>query len=365
MITHTFDRPTSISAYCRMEGTGYVGTGYLEIAFKTDSGQIIDANGSVIGMDPDIGPYSIRKSVVLNGKDWTRITIVTGQDDDVEPTDDIIPANIEEIEVRLHGGGTGPIEFDAVQVEENKFVSQYGYIGPSSTVEFEQSATGIYSPDPTGRSWPYPELNHIDLNGASEECNLGFLMLEEFSDSSDEDLECGGIDYTDPTGVPRGVVPRADVYWKFGRRNLPYARLNGRTKLRNRYPLRRENQGYNEPVNPYQVHREPVTMLIIPPENTRRDNDRVLHTPMTPGETLPVSVVIRDAEGNAAIHERVTAWVVGTGSLDATGYYTNDGGRVKVLYTAPTGSAAGESRGGIVFNHELSGLVRTLDIDFV
>jgi hypothetical protein len=328
MIDVAANTPLGLSVYARMDGTGSRGTAYLEAVYKTSAGDILSTAGAVIGADPDPGPYSIRNAAELSGRDWQRVSIIMGPDDDLEPTDGVIPTGVAEIEVRLWGQGTGSFDFDAVQLERNKFVSQHGYIGPASTVEFEQDPTGIYAPNLVSHSWPFPELNHVDLNAASEDAHGGFLFMEEFGDASDTDLDVGGVDDTDPTGVPRGIVPRTGVFWRFGRRNLPYARMCGRTKLRHRYPLRLENQPYVDPVNQYQTPREPVSVLIVPPDNTRRDSNDVLHASISAGEDVTASAIFRDSVGNPVMHERVQITVSGTGSVTPSEAFTNDGGRV-------------------------------------
>jgi len=270
---------------------------------------------------------------------------------------------VEEVEIRVHGTGTGPIEFDAIQLSRSKYVPQYGYVSPDATVEYETDPTGIYRPDPHAQSWPFAELNHIDLNAASEESHAGFLMLEEFSDQRDEDLVLGGIDLSDPTGVPRGVLPKSGSFWQFGRRNLPYARLDGRTKLLDRYPLRLVNREIYEAVGPYQEPREPISCLLVVPENTRRDANRKLYTTVTSGESVQVSAVFRDVYGNAVPQEAVSIWVVGDGAVGASEAFTNDAGRVMVTFTA--GSTTGAGVDELAFRHQLSGLTRSVNIDVV
>ena len=364
MIDMDADTPLALSVYARMNGTGSLGTAYLEAVYKAANGDILDTAGAVIGADPDPGPYSIRNAAELSGRDWQRVSIIMGPDDDLEPTTGVIPTGVVEVEVRLWGQGTGSLDFDAVQLERNKYVNQYGWIGPDSTVEVETDPTGIYEPNPVGDSWPFPEYNHVDLNAASEDAHGGFLFMEEFSDFHDEDFDGGGVDDTDPTGVPRGIVPRTGVFWRFGRRNTPYARMCGRTKLRNRFPLRLENQPYVDPVNQYQTPREPVSMLVVPPDNTRRDVNGVLHASIADGEAVVASAIFRDSMGNPVMHERVQVTVSGTGSVSPSEVFTNDGGRVLATYTRPTGSATGESRGQVVFTHEYSGITDRLHMDY-
>jgi hypothetical protein len=364
MIDMAVDTPVALSSRARMTGTGYCsGAAHMEMVYKDALGRILSTAGVVIGNDPDPGPYSLSTDALLMGSQWQTLSIVAGPDDDLEPTAGPIPTGVVEMEVRLWGTGLCPLEFDAVQLERNRLVSQYGYIGPSSTVEFEQDPTGIYTPDPIGRSWPYPELNHIDFNAASEEAHAGFLIAEEFSDTFDGDLDIGGIDDSDPTGVPRGIIPRTGVYWRFGRKNLPYARVCGRAKLRNRYPLRLTNWGYTDPVNQYQTAREPTSVLLVPPENTRRDVNDILHASLAAGETVRASAIFRDALGNPIMHEPVDITVDGTGSPGSAVEYTSGAGRVLTTFTTPTGTAPGESRGRLTFQHRFSGITDTLHLD--
>lgn len=357
------DTPLSLIAKVRMAGTGTAGIGYLEMAFKGTGGNIYGTGGSIIGADPDPAPFSLRDQISVTTADWAELSLVAGPNDTFEPTDGVIPSDITEVEVRFHGTGTGPMEFDAIQLARTKYVPQYGYISPDATVEYETDPTGIYRPDPHGLSWPFAELNHIDLNAASEESHAGFLMLEEFSDSHDEDLDIGGIDTTDPTGVPRGILPKSGSYWRFGRRNLPYARMDGRTKLVRRYPLRLENREIFEPVSSYQSPREPAACLMALPENTRRDASRKIYTTVTSGESIVVSAIFTDGHGNAVPQERVLIWNTGDGSVSAAEDFTNDAGRVMVTFTA--GSTTGAGVDELAFRHQLSGLTRSVNIDVV
>ena len=362
IITMGSDEPLSLSAWARMSSTGFYGVGYVEMAFRDSSGNILDASGSVIGADPEIGPYSLRAQSTLIGNTWTRISASAGESTDFEIADCVIPSAATEVEIRIWGTGTGPIDFSAIQLEKGLTPTQYGYISPSATVEYETDGTGMWRPDPTGIVWPYPELCHVELNAASDENHIGFLVLEEFSDWTDEGLEAGGIDETDPTGVPRGIIPRTGIFWDFGRKNLPYARIDGRDKLCNIYPLRLENQVYEDFANPYQTPREPTAAIIVAPDNSRRLLD-IVHAVVGTGEDVKISCIFADVEGNMIPHELVTVSVAGDGSLDKSSDYTNDAGRVLVAYTS--GVTTGESRAIITFRHVLSGLTGIAHIDVV
>lgn len=351
--------PLALSVRARMATTGHSGTGYLEIAYRDVDNQILDGDGNVIGIVPDPTPYAVRAIGDLDDRTWTEISLVVGDNTDVEPTDDTVPSGVEAVEIRLFGSGSGPIEFDAVQLQKSALVTQYGYISPGASVEYELNGTGSWTPDPSSLSDPFTELNHVDLNAANEEGHSGFLIMEEFSDTYDSDLPVGGSDTDNPQVTYRGIVPKTGGFWRFGRKNLPYARVDGKNKLVHRYPQRLENQGYNDPVNPYQDPRDPAFGFIIPPDNTRRDASGYLHIGIKALTEDVVSCAMMDQYGNPIIHELVSI-VTTTGSLSATGRYTNDAGRVKIGYTAP---AAGT--GTLDFTHVLSGKTWRTYVDTV
>lgn len=362
IITMGPDEPLTLSAWARMSGEGTTGVAYVEMAFRDSSGNILDADGNTIGADPDIVPYSVRASASLSGREWTRAHVSAGESTSFETADCVLPDDMTEVEIRLWGTGTGPIDFSAVQLEHRLSPTQYGYIGPASTVEYETDPTGIWRPDPTGIVWPFPELCHVELNAASEENHAGFVVFEEFSDWTDEDIDAGGIDETDPTGVPRGIVPRTGIFWEFGRRNLPYARMDGRTKLVNIYPLRGENQDYEHFVNTYPTPKEPKRATIVPPDNTRRLSEE-LHAVVRASDGILVSCIFTDIEGNSVPHELVLISNTGAGTIDKASDYTNDAGRVLCAYTGASVTGAGQDV--IRFTHQLSGLVGTLHVDIV
>jgi hypothetical protein len=141
------DHPVVVQAWARAIN-GPV-TGWLELAFKTPGSgfPIVDGTGGFLAYEPNFTVYSVRVSGSLD-EAWSRISIVLGEGTEFDPSEASFPDVCDRMEVRVHGAGT---QWGAVAVHQDALrPGQYNYVDDRATVEFETDPSGFWRFDPSG-----------------------------------------------------------------------------------------------------------------------------------------------------------------------------------------------------------------------
>jgi len=174
------------------------GTARLVVNYVDATGGVLDPTGGVIGQDDDTSLESAATGLALSGV-WEQMGLTIGEE--LEPYDvplTGIPDSTHRVDLYLKASGTA-VDFDGVQFTETPFIPEFAYVDPASTVEFEQSGSGLYTWTPK-RSAPFL-IGDVDFNSVHEDIELGFLTQAEFSDRSDWGLGKGHTVFTlPPTG---------------------------------------------------------------------------------------------------------------------------------------------------------------------
>jgi hypothetical protein len=232
--TELLDKPWSVSAFTTD------GTAQLTVNFIDSTGGYLDADGAQTGgQQPDYSESLF--STTFGGTDWTRGTMTFGEPAlIVDDTASLltVPDNTTFAEIKLERVSGTPC-VDAIQLEEGYSSTQFEPLDPNITVEYETSTSGFWVPDPSGEI-PF-EVNQLDMNPLNVPNPGGYLFAEEFSNVDDFQLGVGGFS-TDPVSSPTGVVEvTGSLDAILGRRDLPYAKTSGFTKLRQRKTFHLDN----------------------------------------------------------------------------------------------------------------------------
>lgn len=214
------------------EGTGEVCVSFLDI-----DGFYLDPTGGptpTAQPDDDYCAISAITGVPLDVGTWVRTSITLGDTvvacdapDEFFP----IPSAAEFVEVKYRRVSGRPC-FDAAQFIEGIVPEQFFSFDPNITIEYETSEAGHFLP--TVRDLLIPQLSDPDLNPISNPFAGGFLFFEEFSNVDDYQLGKGSIGPT-PVASPTAVLDYTGVVdVDVGRVHLPYAKVSGWTKLRER-----------------------------------------------------------------------------------------------------------------------------------
>lgn len=362
--------PVVVEAWART-ANGPV-TGYLELAFKQPgSGHpLVDTTGGFLSYEPDFTTYSVRQSGSV-GSEWTRISIVLGTGNEFDPADALYPDICDRMEVRCHGSGT---IFGAVQLKQGALrAGQYNYVDDKATVEYETDGSGFYRFRPSG-AYPYPHTWDADMNPVNREKTAGFLSITEDGDPIDEALGIGELTWESPavygTGYPQGVKPwPSGVRHVFGRRHLPYAKMRGHQKLRHTQVFDLENQPPSlwESTEPRRS-RYPVGMQVSSASNLYHGAvDEIVLGMRCIDHSGHMNDIITntlvDVYGNPIVNDWVTVASSGQIQVDPSGAYTNEGGTILVR-VGPLDDAdtAPNPSGQIDFVHYksgFSGFIRT------
>ena len=349
------------------------GQALLELAYKSASG-LVDQYGANIGWDPDFGVYSHRVTGLAEDS-WTRLSTVVGDGTEFDPTDALFPDICDAVEVRL-GALSGYVEFGAVQVRNAPRAALYNYVDPTGTIEYETDPSGFWRLHPRDR-FPWEAEWDADMNAVNQPASEGFLVIAEEGEPVDENLGIGQLTWDDPApygsggaypdGYPRGLLPwPSGVRHEFGRRHLPYAKTRGYQKLRQTQTFDLENQPpalfeVTEPRRP----RDAAYVIIGSPASMYRSSGRtylVLHSGQARSEFM--SARFLDVWQNAMIHDWIEILPSGQISVDPSGAYTDDGGRVSTYIAYASGEPV-VNPPGIQFRHRDSGRTGSILIDIV
>ena len=331
--TKLLNKPWTVSAYA------VDGTAQLCVNFIDNTGAYLDTAGDLTGTaEPDRTLCTF--STTAGGTDWTRGTMTFG-----EPTltcDDTgalltVPTNAVVAEIKLERS-TGTPCLDAIQLEEGYAATQFEPLDPNMTLEFEKSRGGFWIPTPSGQL-PF-EINHLDVNPLNVPAPGGYLFGEEFSNV--EDYQLGPGEFTDiSVGSPTGVVEiTGSVDAILGRRDLPYAKTSGFTKLRQRSTFHLQNPAplfdisdlTIENGNPKPV---PSDLEFATIENFFVDGDEV-KLRVIPDARIPVrlDVYALDQVNNPAFVFEATV-VAASGSIFDIHPTTSHAGQLPIEYTPP------------------------------
>ena len=359
--------PVVVEAWYQGDGSGEA---FLELAFKTPASgrQIVDTSGNPIGWDPDFGVYSVRVSGQVS-RDWSRLSVVLGQGTEFDPADALYPDVCDRIEIRLWKNSANRVRFGAVRSAVGVRPGQYIYVPDSGTVEYETDPSGFYRHHPR-EMFPYEDAWDADANPVNDESHGGFLAVTEDGAPVDEDLGLGELVYDDPaaygTGYPQGVVAHpSGVRHLFGRRNLPYAKVDGYQKLRQTQIFDLENQppSLREVTVPTRAAR-PGSVVLASPGNMYRDQSglpRLVVSPLT-GAAEFVAALFSDGFGNGIVGDWVEIFTSGAAQASPSGMYTNHAGRVSTRVSS-TDHVPGSGVAELYFRHYASQFVGSLIID--
>ena len=331
--TKLLNKPWTISAYAQG------GVAQLCVNFLDATGGYIDATGAPTGtQQPDRTLCTFSKT--FGSSTWARGTMTFGEPSVIcDDTGSLltVPEGTVLAEIKLKNSSGTPC-VDAVQLEEGYAATQFEPLDPNMTLEFETSRSGFWIPDPSGQL-PF-EINHLDINPMNMPAPGGYLFGEEFSNVEDYQLEVGEFTTT-VVGSPTGVVEiTGSIDAILGRRDLPYAKTSGFTKLRQRATFHLENQAplfdisdltiENGNPNPVPHDLEYATI-----ENFFVENDEV-KLRVVPDARLPIRLdaYILDQHNNPAFVFEADV-VAASGSIFDIRPTTSHSGQVPIEYTPP------------------------------
>ena len=360
----------------------------LEVVYIDVDGAYLDSAGSTIGNDFDADRYTEQAFAEADRVDWRSLYIDLGAEGIIpgDPTGVPIPSTLDKIQVRLRSDDN--VQWDAVKASEGRR-RQFDHVDlTGTTVEYEIAVKDHYVPDPYSSTFSaFPDLNDIDLNGTISETFAGFLCIEHFSDTSDYLLGQGGpvADGDDePVTYPRGIIPAtidltdidglgaATVSREvaFGRRYLPYAQIDSRSKLAYTPAFHTGNLDRVDShfVSEEPLPREPHNVVVDSYQSSSFRDSITEESKLTVklSDSIQLFIAVVDELDNPIIHEKITG-AASTGTIASVfdntvqSVYTNYAGRAYMAYTAPSTGTSDE----VSFTHAVSGKVFKLVIDLV
>jgi len=365
-------QPLTLDVWARGSGEAEI-----QVAYKTPTHTIVDADGAFLANDPDFGCYSFHKTEVCKSwPDWSHITIVMAEGSRFDPADTKYPTSCERIGVRLCSA-SGEVEYGAVRLHRGVRAAQYTYLDPFSTVEYELEDSELYRCR-LADMHPYEDVWDADMQPVNDGAHEGFLVVSEEGEASDEDLSYGELTWEDPgiygeaslSGYPQGVVPYpSGVRTRFGRRHLPYARIHGSRKLRQTQVFDNSNQPLDvcvvtEPVGSV----IPDDVLIASPGNMYRrvDDSPCLLLRAVGDRREQLHALLFDAEGRPIIGDWVEFNPPPGLFVDPTGEYTNHAGHVMTeIYPSGLASPGSYELGPLNVVHRVSGVSGELDVKVI
>lgn len=170
---------------------------------------------------------------------------------------------------------------------------------------------------------------------------------------------------THPTGQvpPLGAIPNGDVFEqqvnRFGRRDVPYAKVNGMSKLRHTgYAYLEYDDRYEEhpPVDEIEV----AQINMLPQQDAITGADQIVTGLLRVGQDLDILVTLLD-QGRRPLPGYPVAFPASYnfGTLDKALGYTDHHGRLMVTYS---GSATGQETIHAISPYPGTGIVGTLEV---
>jgi hypothetical protein len=337
------------------------GTAILELAYKTSGSgiPIVDQTGAVLAYDPNLEAYSYRKTAAA-GSGWAQLAIPIGTGTEFDPTEALFPDTCDRIEFRIWA--SGQVDFGAARLIQGDASGEYCWINDRATVEYETDPSGFYR-HVAPNVFPYETLWSADLNPVNMGPRGVFVAVVEGGDPTDQSLGIGELEYNEPHayagGYPQGVVPwQSGTLHEFGRRHLPYAKIDGFQKFRQS----QEFDLVNQPASLVEVTEPagtpvPARMMLSSPCNLRRNDadEPVIAVKLLSslGHTNEyVALILMDRLGNRMPGEWVQVTPSGDCQVAHSGEYTDRAGRM-VVHVGPTDGATGT--GLVQFIHTQSG----------
>jgi len=307
------------------------GDGAITIHFRDTNNVVINSVSAGIHGDADV---------------WTPLQINIGEDNDAtDSTMYPFPTGTESIMFHLWGSG---ITVDGAIFEAGYDVSDFDPLSHLITIEYETEGARPYIGDEFQdyifSDWntePYG-LEYTDVNNThSREC-LGYLILDEFTPSGDLYLGEGGwVSGEVPSHSGIADLAYAGYNLQIGRRHLPYARISGYNKLRNRATFHRPNPKRQHDITTPEISTSPTPadIQIGSTSDVYVDgSDRLcLSVVGNSGYEKDLEFFVEDQRGMSAYAYLVSITST-SGTISPASSYTDESGAVSCTYSPPTGT---------------------------
>ncbi len=223
--------------------------------------------------------------------------------------------------------------------------TQFEPLPPTITIEYEQDRLGFYTPDPDAEV-PV-EIVNVDCNPLNVVEPGGFLFIEEFSNVEDYQLGPGKLvegTVVPPTGV---LQVTGTVGVEVGRQHVPYAKVSGFTKFRQRPTFHAENPAPVYDISDLTIENGNPNLTPDSIEFELRDGLRVVNEQVQlivlPDSRIPVRLdaLVADQYQNPTFVYTASV-MANKGTVDNDRPITSHQGQLHFEYSPPTVAGTGD-----------------------